>query len=247
MEVIEKMSYRVDEAWRRLMDSEAVLSTVRVIVNQQGSLSREQMQSIEENLAELLELIDLINEDSGYYEPAVNVLRKFLEIAEEALEYNNLPFKALLEEVVIKIRNYLKTHTPYGSELSELSSSTPKTLSEIKALYHKLVRERMEQLKRRNIMDGLNQLVNETLEKGQLNENYLDAQLKKLLGWSDYDVYNSWVLQSVQKLQKELKERKEETLSESQIRADVAKAANLLIAKYWKGKAKREILGRLLA
>jgi len=104
----------------------------------------------------------------------------------------------------------------------------------------------MEQLKRKNIMDGLNQLVNETIEKGQLNENYLDAQLKKLLGWSDYDVYNSWVLQSVQKLQKELKQRREESLSEKEIKADVQRAANLLIARYWRGKARREILGRLI-
>jgi len=104
----------------------------------------------------------------------------------------------------------------------------------------------MEQLKRRNIMDGLNQLVNETIEKGQLNENYLDAQLKKLLGWTDYDIYDSWVLQSVQKLQQELKAKREETLSERQIKADVQRAANLLIAKYWRGKARREILGRLI-
>jgi len=239
------MHYKIDEAWRKLMDGDAVLSTVRVIVNQQGNLSQQQMQNIKENLDELLELLNLINQDTGYYEPAVNVLIKFYKIAQEALQFKNLPFRELLREVVVKIERYLKTHTPYGSELSELSS-IPKTVDEIKALYHKMVREKMEQLKRRNIMEGLEQLVNETIEKGQLNENYLDAQLKKLLGWTDYDVYNSWVLQSVQKLQKELKQRREESLSESQIRADVAKAANLLIAKYWKGKAKREILGRLL-
>jgi len=113
------------------MDGDAVLSTVRVIVNQQGSLSKEQIQDIENNLAELLELIDLISQDSGYYEPAIDVLRKFLRVAEEALQYNNLPFRGLLKEAVEKIRDYLRKHTPYGYELSELSSSTPKTLSEI--------------------------------------------------------------------------------------------------------------------
>ena len=242
------MNYKIDEAWRRLMDGDAVLSTVRVIVNQEGNLSQEQIQSIKENLDELLELLDVISEDTGYFEPAVDVLRRFLKIAEEALQFRDLPFRNLLEEVVQKIRKYLKDHTPYGFELSELSelSSVPKTVSEIKALYHKLVRQKMEQLKRKNIMDGLNQLVNETIEKGQLNENYLDAQLKKLLGWSDYDVYNSWVLQSVQKLQKELKQRREESLSEKEIKADVQRAANLLIARYWRGKARREILGRLI-
>jgi len=240
------MNYKIDEAWRKLMDGDAVLSTVRVIVNQQGNLSQQQVQSIKENLIELIELLDLIGEDTGYYEPAIDVLIKFYKIAQEALQYNNLPFRDLLKEVVAKIERYLKTHTPYGSELNELSEDTPKTLPELRRLYERMVREKVKELRRRNIMDGLRKLVNETVESGQLNEDYIDAELKRILGWSDYDIADSWVQQSALKLLKELRERKEETLSERQIRADVQKAANLLIAKYWKGKAKREILGRLL-